>query len=250
MLAVDHINKMTYAWPQATNPVSAVVFDRKYSQLNIPAYELPGGARSFHTFYTWVQRLGYVPKATDDAIARPDRAAPLVMVFPGDIPSKHDRFRLRRWVEAGGTLVVLDGFNNPTPLANEWLADFGLRFDYGLHVNGEIEDLDGKRWTTAQSARVLGGAPFLYARFSVLAPSPVMVISNEATQQVKEPVAALASIGHGRVMVLGLADSFQDSTMGTTKTVPNEAQKELYELEYALLRTVNSAPEGARLPMP
>lgn len=243
ILAADYANAYSYSWPSAKQPITTVVFDRKYSDLNIPDYALPGGARSFHTFYTWVQRLGYVPKVSDDGFPQ-DGARILVMVYPRLVPSDADQRRLREWVEAGGTLVVIDGFGNQTPSVNDWLPAYGLRFDYSFRFVGDIQDTEGHRWATAPGIHVRGGEPVLFLRPPPMRPDAVDGKASD-TPRPGTPTAAVARVGYGRVIAVGLADSFQDSIMGTTKTVPNEQQRDLYELEFALLTSITG--EGKRL---
>src|SRR5690606_10640709 len=61
LVGADRFNRRAYPLPTPREPPVVVGFDLQYSDLNIPAFELPGGMRSFHTFYTWTQRLGFVP---------------------------------------------------------------------------------------------------------------------------------------------------------------------------------------------
>jgi hypothetical protein len=52
-------------------------------------------------------------------------------------------------------------------------------------------------------------------------------------------VAAAARQGKGTVTLVGFASRFNDLNMGVvTDLVPNEAMRQVYELEYALLRGI------------
>ena len=249
--AGDHANQRTYAWPPTDDPPVVIGFDRRYSDLNIPAYELPGGQRSFHTFYTWVQRLDIVPSAAEDFFGRLGDLDALVMVFPRRVPTPRDLMTLDRWLNEGGTAVVLDGVSNPSPAANEWLDRYGLRFDYNGVLAGSIEDLDGTKWTSASGIRVHGGQPFLYV-VQPAPPPPIPLRPPEDPDEavVKTAVGTFVRVGAGRLLLLGVADSFQDTVMGSTRVVPTDQQLELYELEYALLRAIIGRAGEKVVPLP
>ena len=64
------------------------------------------------------------------------------------------------------------------------------------------------------------------------------------------PVGAVVPVGKGRLIVLGLADGFQDMAMGSTRVLPSKKDLELYEFEYALLRTLTELDGGERVKVP
>ena len=59
VVGADALNKHFHRPPEAITPPVVIAFDRDYSAFNIPAYSLPGGPRSYLTFYTTVQRRAW-----------------------------------------------------------------------------------------------------------------------------------------------------------------------------------------------
>lgn len=53
-----------------------------------------------------------------------------------------------------------------------------------------------------------------------------------------EPVMSEYKIGKGEVMVFAASSIFSDTYMGYTPTVPNPAQKRIYDLEFWIFRDV------------
>ena len=51
-------------------------------------------------------------------------------------------------MRAGGTLVILNGYNSTSSEANAWLEPYGLRFHYTGPRFGAIMDHEPRRWAT------------------------------------------------------------------------------------------------------
>ena len=262
--AADRLNRHNYLPPTAREEPTFIGFDRDYSDLNIPAYNLPGGSRAFHAFYTWVQRLGLVPIAPEGMIDQLDRTKTLLMVYPNRPIPQSKRNALDAWLQGGGNLVVVEGHANPSPTANDWLGRYGVRFDYGPPIAGDIQDTAGHRWADGSGIETRGGEPvlivkdhaaldrFIEARMlgmllgptSMLPPLGALPTTRSAT------VACAVRVGKGRLILLGLADNFQDSNMGTTRSDPSPRQKDLFNLEFALLRALTGRSDGPKLVLP
>jgi hypothetical protein len=266
LVGVDGFNRWTYRLPRAVDPPILVGFDRDYSGLNIPASSLPGGPRAFHTFYTWVQRLGLVPFSPEGLLEDPEQVRTVFMVYPNRPIPRAKLDELDRWMRRGGTLVVMEGHANPSPAANDWLDRYGVRFDYGAPISGDVGQAKEDRLFPATGMITRGGEPFLFIENRRIV---VEFLLGELTRALigntwslvnsnrlhipeirSEPVACQVQVGRGRLILVGLADSFQDSLMGTTRATPTPYERKLFDLEFAILRSVTGLPGAPRLTLP
>ena len=260
----DRLNRLTYQPPPAHEQPTFVGFDRDYSDLNIPAYNLPGGPRTFHAFYTWVQRLGLVPIAPEGMLEQLDRTRTLLMVYPNRPIPQSRLDALDVWLRDGGNLVVVEGHANPSPMANDWLSRYGVRFDYGPAISGDIQDASGHRWAIGSGIETRGGEPFLHvndhsaldnflqaqAFRMLISPTSMLAALGAPPTTRSASVACAVRIGKGRLILVGLADNFQDSNMGTTRSDPSPRQRDLFSLEFALLRALTGLNDGPKLIFP
>lgn len=173
----------------------------------------------------WLEEEGYDVTTTGQRQFRLDEGTDLVFVHPGVRPfSATDSRQLLRWVEAGGTLVLVGTHNDDRALASA----FGLR--------AELTATQHLR-SAQQVLPLLPEAPAAITH--TIAPDPLSFEPGSAAFPVLEassqPTLALASIGDGTVWFLSSDYGLTNQDLRTT------AQSYLLP---ALLRTV---PPGGRV---
>jgi len=207
--------------PPRPVPGTVVSFD-----FQDPSYRMPLTHRtpafhgeSYHTFFVWVQRMGMVPRlhsSWTEGLA--DRA--LVMIEPA---AGRDTESLRAYVEAGGSLLVLDDPANASSTANEILRFAGLSFGEAVTEEDYLpaEKTDSIAGVHVGSARkVVGGRAHL-----VGAKTGAALLST-------------ARVGKGVVAAFGAARLFTVDSMGDTGTVPDEGRQRIYRLQYAIFEEI------------
>jgi len=187
---------------------------------------IEGKPNGFGIFERWILRLGYFIRREQGTAALADN---LVVFFNPDRPVTATFVEAaRRYVEAGGNLLVLDSAENTNSTSAALLAPFKLELRPHPQPDGKLEATGGWPAITVQAAReVVGGVPFC--------------------QLNGRPVAAQAQLGRGTVTVLGIGARFADVRMGVTGDVePDATLRKVYEFQFDLLRwLVEVAPVRA-----
>jgi len=149
----------------------------------------------------------------------------LVFLYPSREVSADFRQELADYVEAGGKVLVVDSLANANSTANTLLHPFGLRLDRSTELAGRLETPEG--WpagvATEAACAIEGGTPLIRIG--------------------DRPVAATARFGAGTITVVGFGARFTDARMGVTGDVmPDATLRNVYELEFQLLRTLIAEP--------
>jgi hypothetical protein len=206
-----------------------LVFDRVYSDISMPEFAMQGSSKeSFQTFYTWVQRLGIIPRCAytfEDATAR--TGGRLIIARPSRELSPQDLRKLDSFFERGGRLLVIDGPGNSRSLVNLLLERYGLSIDFRAAPGGVVRGLRGVPppfGTVQQSWRVDGGEP--------------VALAGDV------PIIARAKVKNGEVWACGLADAWSDSSLGNGNAPANPQQQFWSELEYW---AISSFMDGERV---
>lgn len=245
--------------PERKRPCVAVAFDRSLcTAIDLPARGFIGGTDAgYGLFERAIQRLTKPQRpgapglpwitrrvsSLDDV--DPARHAFLTLVQPNEEPSSSELAKLQSYVEGGGTLVVLttapdamisardaearkadpkaakrDELRSTT---NAVLAPFGMSVDESKALSGKVMAKGFPELELEHSVRVEGGEAW-------------MRLGSEPDAPV---VAARKTVGNGRVIVLGFASRFRDTSLGLTPDViPDAALRAVYDFEFALWRAL------------
>ncbi len=218
---VGAANRAAYPPPAPHTRYPTICFDRQWSHFELPDRTLfHDPIQDFSTLYVWVQRVGFVPRVCAklaDSVRQDDG---IVMINPSGSPSQSDLRRLRRFVERGGVLFILDSPANKRLISNQILGMFGLAVAEALPQSQSISNAAGQLVAAGQNARLaIGGTGLLFA-------------------DGQKPVLSLKRAGKGTVIFSGDAELFANASLGVVSQVPDETLKRLYEVIFRLLREV------------
>jgi hypothetical protein len=243
---VDAWVRERHRLPLPTVDYPDVCFYRGNSDYHLPITRLIDESRpTLLTFFNWSQRVGLVPRVSDQLDRSALTADALVVARPrGSLDVASVGELLRR----GGRVLVL--------------ADRG-----SMETTKPLLEFGGMRWAPREWNRVSeadralrGGGPTVAAAFTSRQPNEMswkldqcllknslpefhragLAIEGGAPLLVAdggEVLAAEANLpGGGYLLVAGVAELFADDVIGHGNSEPTDAQRELYELEYALWR--------------
>ncbi|UCG48300.1 MAG: hypothetical protein JSU94_00705 [Phycisphaerales bacterium] len=225
----DAFARAWYGLPSAKGQVRTLVFEKEYSFATMPDFAMQGKMEdSYQTFYTWVQRLGVVPKCV---YSLEESAAPgydrIVMIRPQRPLSGGDLRCLDRFFQRGGKLLVIDGAGNPQSSVNLLLQEYGLSVDFRHVPGGLLQAVDAP--PTPQVSipfvcRVEGGDALALAG--------------------NVPVLSVAGVREGEIWACSLADVWSDASLGTSNADATAQQRLLSELEYWTLKLFMTTESG------
>lgn len=214
--------------PAPRTPMKQIAFAREHCAFHIPEEtnipeRLP---QSYHTFYVWTQRVGFIPR-TDSLWRCTEDAEAAVIVNPRGPFRASDLARLEAFVRGGGGLLLLDRPAVPQSTANDILARFGMSFEPAVIESTTARVVaTGDTLVLWQVGRVAGGTPV------VLLPDGTSVLST-------------ATIGAGKVFAMCGADNFSDAALGITSEVPDAQELNLYRLEYQVLEALGAPGQAS-----
>jgi hypothetical protein len=222
-LAVPAMHRRNMPAPTPARSYVHVVMDRTLCDTPLSKSGfIAGETRGFGIFERWILRLGYFTSRRSG----PDVTAGELIVFAYPTRTVTPDFRetVVKYVESGGKVLVLDSPENAGSTANSLLYPFGLSLDASLVLKGSVETGDSRPAIQVESAhQVTGGQP--------------VVLLNGS------PIGATIRYGKGSVTAVGYGSLFVDSRMGVTgDVVPDEQLRNVYDLEFKLLRQIISPP--------
>jgi hypothetical protein len=206
-----------YSLPAPQTTMDVLLFDREYSSADMPDFVMQGKSQtSYQTFFTWVQRLGLVPRCVYSFTeAARERKGRIIMIRPqGELSSRHLQ-RLDRFFEKGGKLLILDGTNNPNSRMNLLLQRYGLAMDFHPRQGGTLSTPDSYQpfdTSISPAYEVKGGDPILLAGVV--------------------PILARVKVHQGELWACSLADTWSDAALGLSNAAVTGRQRLLSELEY------------------
>jgi hypothetical protein len=204
--------------PEPKTPLPLVAFERGRTAYGVPDIaEIPERSpHSYHTFYVWTQRVGYVPttRLFEDCL---DNSQITVIVNPRDHFSAAEVAQLADFVRNGSALLVLDSPHARHSTANSILEPFGMRFEPAEAESVVVRDAaSGDSVCVMHHVGVVSGG------------EPVLLLPDGRA------ALAVARIGDGRVAALCGSENFSDAVLGTTSEVPTPEQLALYRIEYRI----------------
>jgi len=219
VVSVRAIHQASYPLPKPSRPFTHVVIDRTVCDTRLSTSGFIGGEQNgFGIFERWILRLGCFTsrRQGNDVFA----GNMILFTHPNQPVSPEFRAALARYVFAGGKVLILDSPANAQSTANSLLHPFGLSVDHATPLTGPLAVPEGWPAITVDSTcEVKGGTP---------------VIRLGAAS-----VASTVTHGQGTVTVIGFASQFTDNKMGVTgDAIPDAPLRSVYELEFALLRSV------------
>ena len=225
IILFQNINNNIYPLLKPHTKFTKVCFETEHSDFFLPILGLVKRPEiSYHTFYVWTQRLGYVPIAMpklQDALKNGDV---VIIINPTKSFTDIKRNQILDYVNGGGRVVLIDSSFNKSSTANEFLKAFDMKINMNLSKSSFFNDPSGRKIpTTQQSASIEGGESVLFT-------------------ENKDPILSLKRKGQGLVVVMADSMLFSDSMLGSTGTVPTPEQLKLYELEFWMLKELIKAP--------
>ena len=221
-VSVRAMHQSTMPVPKTVRPFAHVVIDRTVcdSPLSRSGF-ISGQADGFGIFERWILRLGYFTSRREGRDAFSGDL--LVFLYPRREVDADFRRQLADYVNGGGRVLVIDAPANARSTADALLHPFGMRLLSSPRRAGALETPTG--WpagvTTKNAGQVEGGTP--------------------AIRIAGYPVAATVEFGAGTVTAIGFGAQFADVNMGLTgETIPDAAMRNLYELQFQLLRSILS----------
>lgn len=224
---IEKVNHENYPLPEPHTPFAQLNFESEHSQFFVPELRLARESdKDLSTFFLWTQRVGIVPRkwpTLEESFSKPGGQ---IMIEPiGDFTAD-ELETVRRFVDDGGTLYVLDDPTNTRSTSNQVLALFGLSLDLRVQQPpaGIADQLQMLIWNAG--GRVVGGESLIQGPDST-------------------SICSIVRQGNGQVIVFANSHLFERKTMGYTAMIPNATQNAISQLEYRLLSYLNYPPAHA-----
>jgi len=226
------MNRAAYPLPAPRRSLPRIVFEREHCSFTLPSEVWDTSIvleNNYHTFFAWTQRLGYMPASIPSLDVSLTKAQVLVLVNPCRDFSARELLHIRRYLQAGGRVLVLDGAHNKGSTANRILGDYGIKIEEAPVPQSWVFDRKGRKVAAAQLPRpVTGGEPVLTMAF-------------------RKSFATATKVGKGLIAAMGSSHMFADRSMGSTSTVPNTYQSGIYNMEFWLFRNLMEGPPDPKL---
>ncbi len=262
--AFAFISRACYPAPQPrlAGDFVQVNFEMEHSNYELPILHITQNPEhSFHTFYTWLQRLGMVPTVKTKFTMALGSGDVVVIINPHQPFSNEELQQFKNYLEAGGKALVLDDPAGHS-VANQLLAAFGMNtaplFSDSAAVFSWHNGADGTRFFGKLTGAVSGGTPLVYAEARqsnlssplhsafprqprLLANNPVPSLQGERVDLptnhqnhsvVRQPVLAVQRIGKGLLAAMSSSVLFTDREMGSSSVQPTPNMQKIYELEF------------------
>jgi len=237
--------RSAYPLPQPVRPLPKVVFEREYSEYEIPTSGfVKDQKKSFAIFYQWVLRLQYFPFLQDTVQAALDENPHiLVMINPSKVTPPDRDFvkledtqrvrdvlvnqQLKPYLERGGKVLLMDDAENDKSLSRVILEEFGMHLDVPYRRPGTQQAM-----TMLMDPR---GAPICTASAgcTIVGADEDLVKSSDG-----KVVLARKRVGKGSLVVMAASKRFCDTNMGYSQsTKPGNADTvKAFYLEFAIFR--------------
>ncbi len=219
------LNQINYPEPRPHTKFVKVCFDMEHSNFALPILELvKNPSHSYHTFFVWTQRLGYIPEVTNSLEEALEEGDIVIIINPAKPFTEKETNEALTYVRRGGKMFVLDNAFNQESTANQLLQIFDMTIDYRQAAKSAIYDTTQEIVATTQrGGKIQGGKPLLLTKD-------------------KSSILSMSQIGDGAVVAMADSTLFANSSLGSTKNVPNEQQSKLYDLEFWILRQLMQMP--------
>ena len=210
-----------YPLPNPRIPYTKVIFEREHGDYELP---LKGFTKerekSFEVFYQWVLRVGYYPFTGKTLKEDLKDASMLIIINPNKEFQPDELEKVKDFLQQGGKLLLMDGANNLNSTANELLAPFGMK------IKGEKKVTLPSTYNTSWMSRLGQNKAF------AIEGGDGLLFSVEG-----KPILVTAKTGKGMIAIMTFSQLFTNPPMGGSYRVqPNQQQKEIYELEFNILR--------------
>jgi len=176
VLGVEQLNRKFYPPPQPHTMYVKINFESEHSDFELPLLHITQRPeRSYHTFYVWLQRLGYVPSLKSSYEEALQDADAVVVINPHKPFGEQEIQRTEEFLTRGGKIFLMDDPRHTHhAIANQLLSKFGGELiptdTLSTPVNFIKAASDTARIASSSAGEARGGMPLLYAR--TRAPSP------------------------------------------------------------------------------
>ena len=168
----EKLNGIFYPSPKPHKKYVQVNFDYEHSDFEMPVLHVTREAkRSFSTFYTWLQRLDYVPQLCYNFKQSLKNGNVVVIINPRKPFTKDEIESFLAHIKNGGKAMIIDdpGAKNMST-AGQLLDPIGISIKQLFENNTAIcyreNEGDSLRFTTQNAGEVVGGKPLVFADLS------------------------------------------------------------------------------------
>jgi hypothetical protein len=221
LITCQFLSYKSYPLPNPRIPYTKVVFEQEHGDYELPLKGFTKEReRSYEVFYQWVLRVGYYP-FTGKTLEEDMHGASILIIINPDKPFSPDELDLLRdYLQKGGKLLLMDGVTNQSSTAGTLLSYFGMKIkrDRKVPLPATYSTSWMSRMGQNSAFEIEGGEGVLN--------------STEG-----KPILSTARVGNGMVAVMTFSQLFTNLPMGGSyRVVPSKQQRDIYELQFNLLR--------------
>jgi hypothetical protein len=216
-------SRAVYSLPQPHTEYVTVCLDEEHGYAKARGIETPEWGKGFGTFLVWTQRVGCTPSYESTLESALEKGDAVVIINPTKDFTVDDINAVASYISRGGKLLLMDGALNADSTANELLYYFGMYINRTYadknidNIVANLENVDNIGIVARPALSIYGG-------------TPVLLADNLVALSVYEQ--------NGGKLVVVDSFMFSDARMGGVFTVPDQATRELYNLEYYIFENI------------
>ena len=223
----DVLRRASYPIPTPHTAMRTIAFEVPHADAELAIYGFQQQPRkNYDVFYQWALRADAFPRAAldwDEAF----EADVVVLTRPRGVVTSEQRDRMGRFLEAGGSVLLLEAPGRDDSIANDLLASYDMEVG-ATPCRGESLIVPPHDATVGDLRGDAGGRQGV-GSVAVKGGEPLLSSSKG------EVVAAWRRVGKGTLVVAGIASVLTTPAMGGHYSkVPDEKLRARYELVFAL----------------
>jgi hypothetical protein len=215
LLSLSHLDKRFFKIPTPRIDFKRVAFEKEHSGFIIPtktALKEPS-ENSLYTFFLWTQRMGLVPSLETELEGALERGDIVIITDPVLKFSRNEIEKIKRYIEKGGSLLILLSKSRSIYPLNALLKEFDIRVRRETRLDPELREF----------------GEYLPKCFPIEGGEPLLLVDEGI------PILVLKKVGEGLISVFTGASAFMDNEMGDYSVIPTSHQLFIYRLEFWLL---------------
>jgi hypothetical protein len=165
----EKLNSYFYSNPKPKQKIVQVNFDYEHSEYELPILHVTRDAnKSYATFYTWLQRLDFVPKVCDNFNQSLKSGDAVVIINPRKPFKKKEIENFLNYIKNGGkALIIDDPFATNVSTVGQLLNPLGMFIKPIMGRNSAVfyhkNEKDSLSFMTRNGGKVEGGTAIMFA---------------------------------------------------------------------------------------